>query len=381
MSQTRSALHIFNTHVEFEMDSPNTLSLEEGLLQHPTFLQLQFLPFLFANVSDSIALLGKCEESFYKNLQSQGWLQNDNQIPHRVYLNEVLNGKNDFVNSWGWSQQVKNWCDAFHIHYDMPAWDCVKKVNSKAFSFLESASLPGSALLSNEKEFALWLQYLTDEGVFKTCFGVSGRGNRRISKFKNKPLEPVLAFCQNEWDKGLPIIAEPWVERVLDFSTQWTLQKNGTQEFVGLTIMQNSPAGTYEGTVAGVDAQACGPYQDLYEEHLSEARKILNKMHQEGFWGPVGLDCMLYRSTEDREKVLLKHIVEANARCTMSRVALQIQHERFPEKGLIMRYIKTIQGREGLLPNRLFLKNDRVINFPKQLYFDFIDKRHECYFF
>ena len=133
------------------------------------------------------------------------------------------------------------------------------------------------------------------------------------------------------------MIGEPWVERILDFSTQW---KDG--QLVGVTIFENEPNGTYKGTYAGVVEEWA------LEDHLRVALPLIEKMGKMGYGGHIGIDAFIYLWEGERR---LHPIVEINGRKTMSWVALQLAGGR-------LFYTRSSQG---LLPSRLgkteFLRN------------------------
>ena len=50
--------------------------------------------------------------------------------------------------------------------------------------------------------------------------------------------EKAVAFWPHQWSLGLPVVAEPWLCRLLDFSTQWNLSKQGKSSFIGATVFK-----------------------------------------------------------------------------------------------------------------------------------------------
>ena len=50
-------VYIANTNFEFELAQPTTLSLQESWRKRPHCLQLQFIPLLFAESTDTVAVL------------------------------------------------------------------------------------------------------------------------------------------------------------------------------------------------------------------------------------------------------------------------------------------------------------------------------------
>lgn len=317
-------LHIANTFFEWELENNPRMSLREAFNQHEIYLQLQFLPSLYSDPSDHHFIL-------------------DSPIPSGFV-----------IESWGYSQLIAEWASANELQYPMPDWDVVKEVNSKRFSFEHSRKLPGAMLLSNTSEAANWLRSFPGPKVFKTCFGVSGKGHLIIDENK----ERTAKFLQREWNKDLPVIAEPWVKRDLDFSTQWFLSDKIT--YLGATICQNDARGKYMSNTVG---KLSIPH---LEEHKNEVMPLLKIMASKGYFGNVGIDAMVYQSQ-------LHPVVEINARKTMGYAALLYQQKHHPNATVRFSYSR---ANAGYLPNSLVLKNGRKVNFSRNLVID-ITPPHE----
>lgn len=295
-------LHICNTFFEKELEGGAKRPLASWMRTHPIVMQLQFLPLLYASPTDRIVV-----SDLPENPDPRLCLIDQ---PPQCYLLE----------DWGPSLAIAEWAKMHEIPYQIPDWEFVKKINSKVFSFTESPKLPGAELLETSSDIATWLEKTPGRKVLKTPFGTAGGGHRIDPNVKQLYIGPM--------------IGEPWVERIMDFSTQW---KNG--ELLGVTVFENEPNGTYRGTFAGsVESWAL-------QEHLDVARFLIKKM---GYLGHVGIDAFIYL-WEGKKRV--HPVVEINARKTMSWVALQMR-----EKSLYY-----IRSKEGLLPSALrktqFLKN------------------------
>ena len=78
-------------------------------------------------------------------------------------------------------------------------------------------------------------------------------------------------------------------------------------------------------------------------------------MHARGYFGPVGLDAMLYRMPGS-SAALLHPIVEINARKTMGWVALHYQKTHHPDQIVAMHYSP---AENGVLPTHLPCTNLR----------------------
>jgi len=131
-------------------------------------------------------------------------------------------------------------------------------------------------------------------------------------------------------------LAEPWLPRKFDFSSQWEIGK--AIELQGVTTFETSDKGSYSATLAGpIDPL----FQWAIDKHLEIALPILKKIQAMGFFGSLGIDAFVYGENQ------LHPIVEINARKTMSRVALMIQKGRDPDQILRMSF-ESKPG--GLLP-------------------------------
>ncbi|HSX25916.1 MAG TPA: hypothetical protein VLE89_02790 [Chlamydiales bacterium] len=301
-----SLAHICNTFFEKELENPSPRPLIDWLRSHPVVLQLQFLPLLYAAPNDLI-LVSDLPENPDPRLR----LIEPTQLP---------------IETWGPSLAISRWAKQ-----PIPNWETIRTLNSKIFSFTQSPQLPGAALLTDAQEAAAWMAKTPGPKVLKTPFGTAGNGH--IHNF-NRPLQ-------------FPLIGEPWVERLLDFSTQW---KDG--ELLGATIFENDAKGSYKNTLAGPPEKLFGSYLWALEEHLNIARPLITHFPR----GHVGIDAFIYRW---EGKILLHPIVEINARKTMSWVALQMQQNR------CLRFTYS-HSPNGLLPSRLKV-NGKTLQFSRNV--------------
>ncbi len=377
-------LHIANTDFEFELSRTTSLPLEDALEQHPVFLQLQFLPMLYAQVGEGVAVTALPEEAFYEHLLSLGLWSSRADMPKLVLLHQPLLNAVEQLLPWGRSPQVAMWANRQSIPFSLPAWETTCQVNSKQYSFNCAPKLPHARLLWNEGELADWLQQGCFDKVLKQCYGFSGRGHRIIpQEFPLTPtaIKAIQTFCQAEWSRCRPIIAEPWVSRLFDFSTQWYVEEhsegemgNGGQtspvRLLGATVIKNNARGAYESTLCGEEKEIFQEYYPFLEQHKAVAHVILKALRQEGFFGHVGIDALIYKDLYNPSMALLHPIVEINARQTMSLAALMFRHKWFPQKKIAFSFSAPQPHLIPLLPTTLAGKKGTLINFTKQLYLD-----------
>jgi hypothetical protein len=334
-----SFLHIANTNFEAELAADQPVAVATSIQSHPIFMQLQFLPLIYGEPGDGIAVTHAPHPSF--------------TTPHWHLLDEK-HFSYDQVTSWGASRNIAAWAEKKKLSYPMPDWNVVKLVNSKAFSFAESPKLPGAALLHSMEELEKWEKLTPGPKVLKSCFGVSGKGHLFL------PSEHTKKFAEKEFSAARPVIAEPWVERKLDFSTQWLIHPDQKIEYLGATICISDHRGRYNANKVGDLPFLFGNYFPLLEKHREIVFPILQKMVTEGYFGNVGIDAMIWGNDK------LHPVVEINARKTMGWIALEILKRRFPKQTIALSYL-TESKLSNLLPNAIVQKNGSLIHFSRKL--------------
>jgi hypothetical protein len=327
--------HIANTDFEFELAHLSGASLKQNPIVH----QLQFLPFLYKDEGDIVCVTD---------------MPIDGSPCHLLTDPLPLHTK---VESWGASQNIAQWASQHHLIYHMPPWDVVREVNSKAFSFQQTPPLPHAQLIFSWGALEEWLQRMQGPAVLKSCFGLSGQGHLLLPASPEK----IRAFAEREFHASRPLIAEPWVERKLDFSTQWVIQQDASISYVGATLLLSDAKGRYTGTLVGDEKKLFGSYFSHVQQHKEVAVSVLKKMSCLGFFGNVGIDAMVWGSD------ILHPIVEINARKTMGWVALQIGKRLFPNQTIKVSY-EAASRPTPLLPQGIIKASGEVEMFRRNLF-------------
>jgi len=352
-------VHVANTNFEFELNQGSSKSIEENWSKNPLCLQLQFLPLLFAAPDDIVAVTRLPSQTFLNQLK---YILNVEDLPRVISLQEKISFRNFKCVSWGPSRQVQAWASQHNIDYPIPKeWAMIRKINSKAFSFNYSP-FSEAKLIHHRDDLKNWLNQASNPKVLKTCFGLSGIGHLLINE--STDFNRIVAFCTKEWNLQQPLIGEPWLNRIFDFSTQWTLSPDGKAQLLGPTVFQTRPNGRYLGTFAGNEEKIFGDYLPFLYEHIRLAGDALQDLAKSGYFGHVGIDALLYRC-EQENKIKLYPIVEINGRQTLSLVALRLQQQYYPDQVVQLSFQKQRTGLLGLLPSSL-----GSINFVQNLVFE-----------
>jgi len=363
MSLKPSIVHVANTNFEFELGSSSPLeaSFAQSWSKHPLCLQLQYLPILAAYPQDLIAVTAAPGADYIKTLEKTGWWPQG--LPQFVPLEEtsIFIGKKCL--SWGSSLQVKEWAEKRQMDYSIPPWEVVKLVNSKAFSF-RYQTIQEAALIENETQLVDWLQEVEGTKVLKTCYGLSGKGNWIVHG--QSVTMPILKHCRSEWNQRRPIIGEPWVDRVYDFSTQWHIHPGKDIEWIGATRFKTNDRGKYEGTYAGPENLLFDTLEPFLEEHRKFVQKPLEDMAALGYFGFVGCDALIYRNPSN-PSLTLYPLVEINARQTMSLMALRLQQRLFPDSVIHLAFHQPDTKLISLLPMECADSKGRIIHCRQKL--------------
>ncbi len=316
-------LHLANTYFEEEIATGRLLSPHIAIQQHPIFRKLEWIPFLYADPEDGVLVTTEPPESLFTHLPLY-------KRPHIELFSEKKPLAYERLVSWGASPSIATWAKKHHLAYSIPPWEVVCAVNSKEFSFKRAPKLKNSTLLYSLEEVLKWHALQKGPSVLKTCFGLSGRGHLLLPEHTGR----IEAFTAPEFAKNRPVIAEPWVKRTLDFSTQWEILQSGEIDYIGMTLCINDSRGKYKETRVG-DI----PLPLHFEQHKETALIILKEMSALKFFGNVGIDAMIYENEEGKET--LHPIVEINARKTMGWVALKIQERYFKKSTLSVAFSLT----------------------------------------
>jgi len=318
-------------------------TIKQSLSRHLFCLQQQFLPLLFAKENDLVAVTAFPKE---KELEHIKKVLKTTNLPRLVLLQSQEPWPTFSCLSWGPSLQVAKWAKEHQLTYFFPKnKELVRFINSKAFE-VDNGPLK-KELIYDLLHLKKWFNEESFPKVLKSCFGLSGMGHLIIRN--QQTYEKAVAFCTHQWSLGLPVVAEPWLCRLLDFSTQWNLSKQGKSSFIGATVFKTKNNGGYLGTWVGKEEEQFGFYLPFLSLHLEKAEQLFFHLKKMGYFGPIGLDALVYQcSQENRPK--LYPIVEINGRQTLSLVALKMQQRFFPDKKLLLSLKKTADCKQTLLP-------------------------------
>ncbi len=174
--------------------------------------------------------------------------------------------------------------------------------------------------------------------VVKQAFGLAGHNAIRL--WEPELLESQGRWMENAFQNHRPLVIEPWLERLVDFSVQLEMTTDGLQ-LIGYTGLQTDAKGQFVANTAAPQHARSLPVTVLacFREHPGSPA-LLHTLYAElitllgpelktaGYLGPVGIDAFVYR--DDQGAVRLKPIVEINPRYTMGRLTLELMKRTAP---------------------------------------------------
>lgn len=174
----------------------------------------------------------------------------------------------------------------------------------------------------------------TGDVLLKAAYACAGRGHKRVTHLT--PDVELQKWLNKTLSNHGGVVVEPWLERVLDFSSLYEMTAEGEVKYIGMTEMENDPAGRFLGTkvfpkwgtgIAPEIAEFLFREADVMAWYRVNIPKALSGLLN-GYVGPVGVDAMVYR--HDDGSLALRHVVELNVRMSMGRVALELQKKSKP---------------------------------------------------
>jgi hypothetical protein len=335
------------------------------------------LPFLFASPNDFILTETKPSYEFIQKLTDTGF-----QMPVFAPMKELL-AKSSFNHllPWGWSpaahfilKSLKDKCSSNFKNSPVFNWNEMHKTlfeRKTSLSFLNNllenhplnffigrestgiivTSIAETELLLNKK-FPL---------VLKAPLSSSGRGIQIIRKAE-------LNTSNRQWISGVLsqqgyLVAEPYLEKRLDLSFQFSINDSGKPEYLGHSIFETNTNGQYKSTLIHPKISRLLPEEPYMEVNAMieiTAELMLQNLSKSIFstWhrGWLGVDAMLYKDGKDLK---IQPCVEINSRMNMGILAMQLENLLHPEasgkfelfygkQGLYQKYAGNMENKKPL---------------------------------
>ncbi|RHX87516.1 hypothetical protein [Leptospira stimsonii] len=227
--------------------------------------------------------------------------------------------ENDFIwEEWG---SISDLHSSGEILYSSSKADLSRKLNSKilltlwksehGFQDIEARVLEKISDLP--RLFSEWSEFPPERIVLKPEFSFSGR--HKILKFdslREEVLEEIETEKKRSW---FPSVAEPWVQRTLDFSCLYDFN-SGVPTSKGSTIQICDEKGKYNGAFLPSERES-----ERLQSHLEPIAQTLSRSFSTDYKGPASLDGFEFYS-QNRTKQ--RRLSEGNFRWSMGRILLDL---------------------------------------------------------
>lgn len=247
---------------------------------------------------------------FWEGLAAQG-------LPRvvAISLGDPVPRDAEFV-PWGWNADAIAWARRQGLTPAPPPLDIVRAANSRRFSFAmeheTGTALTGSAECGTWDDLAARIRELGDaRWVIKAQYSHAAR-ERLLGA--GPPNETAEHWVRKRIARDGAVYLEPWVERLAEVGVQWDLRAAEGPRLVGVTPLLCHSDGRYLGSLFRSAAT-----EQWWDEAVDGTRPVAARLARDGYFGPLGIDAMLYRHG-DAPRV--RPIQDINARWTMGRLSL-----------------------------------------------------------
>lgn len=253
------------------------------------------------------------------------------ELPRFIALEELMNRhpKSLTIQPWGWSPWIHRIFSQLGVQ-QAPSLEAVRNANSRMTTQSLARDLNvlqrGECLISSVSEFAEAIQgeAFAEGYVLKTNFGQSGRG--QLHGTQTEPDESTLRWISRRLKHDGFLILEPKLKAVQEFGIQWDIPRRGAPILHGITLLKSDESHGYLGSELGLSA---ADHPALAEVLIIQEQAAI-RLQAIGYWGPVGIDAMVYISKHNEFKA--RPLQDINARWTMGRLALAWGRRCFSEK-------------------------------------------------
>lgn len=236
---------------------------------------------------------------------------------------------------WGWSDAAISVGRELGLQLSAPDANVVRFVNSREFlaprdvclslsSNGTSREFPGGRLCGSMPEVRDALQEFSGLGfsnwVIKANLSQAAR-NRVCGEGLDIPVA-AQNWLQKRFVDKQPVYVEPWYERVAECGLQFEVAPVAAEnsiQYIGGCEMLTDDAGRYRGSIVSTAVDG------WWRSAIAHCANIAATAQRLGFFGPIGMDCMLVRHPLDGQ-IWLRPCHDVNGRFTMGRVAFSLRH-------------------------------------------------------
>jgi hypothetical protein len=318
----KSAKKLLFCNVDFDTD----LALVRSSRQQQSCLDARFYYLLCGDADDRIILDAAAPESYTSYLSGHGLV-----LPKECSDGEILSDYTAFP--WGWSRSAVDRFLGYGVQVNHPPLESVRLVNSRRFCHeatkRHGLGVEGSTLCASVEEVHERIRTCrTFPLVIKPEHGNAGIGFIHMSSPGQSDDDRLNRLYSRP---GVSAVVEPWVDRLADISCRLELDGTGLIAPVTHHRTLNNRAGVYYGNRLEPEDPAIERWKPLLDEG---ALIISRELQAAGYFGPAGLDWIVYRDARCGKEVIA--LVDINARQPMSFVAYGLRDRLAPGKHCLL---------------------------------------------
>ena len=346
----KANVYYFNPTCELAVAN-NSFSYMPPLLLQEMERDLAILPFAFASDNDFVLT---------ENLPSEGFLQQLNNAGFNLptfcrldNLEAMPSGSLGNIYPWGWSpaahfklKNLKEKCDPEFRISPVSSWQDEHQqlfersvslnllseiVNQNPPDWFIDPSLIGKKVTSCDEIELLLKKYSSI--VIKAPMSSSGRGIQIIRKTK-------LSESNKQWISGVLrqqkyLVAEPFIEKLIDLSFQFKVLSNAEIEYLGYSIFKTNSNGQYNGTYIHPVLGNILPGENTRNlEHMIATtasvllRALKKSIYAEFHLGYLGVDALVFKHYS---KIRMQPCIEVNSRMNMGILSMFLEKKLHPD--------------------------------------------------
>ncbi|MGJ8673879.1 DUF455 family protein [Rubritalea sp.] len=305
---------------------------------------LDMVPLAWARRDDVLILRKEPSREHLRNIRAWGF-----PMPECVAVTNTKDLKERRIGGmrpWAWQQKASDVLEPYSSNMNANVsqkWRAhsESKWMSKRMGFELEQQLgePVGEWCTTLDEVEDYLQRASGDVLLKAAYSNAGRGHCRL--LDGKWTKSAQGWLRRVLKEHGAVLAEPWLDRVLDFSAQYEVAASGEIKLVGMTRVLNDELGRFRGSLVlpkwaqGLDE---GLSTFLFRDSRAhtfykyEMPGILKELLAgSNYVGALGVDSMVHKDTNGT--YVFRPVVEVNVRHTMGRVAVELLKKTAPGLG------------------------------------------------
>jgi len=267
---------------------------------------------------------------------------------------QSLSNNDTLAHAWGWSQRARTLALQAGSQVQAAALEIVRLANSRRCSVeIENRlglTLPGSFVVTTMNQLAAELQRFNarqpaGQWVIKAEYGMSAR-ERLLGRGIDLNAS-AHGWLEKRLRRGEWLVFEPWLDRAAEagilLDVPPSSASDSTIRIIAVTELLTNEHGQYIGT--RIDTGFAHDMKCHTPAHnpVTTALDVAEELQRLGYFGPLGIDAMQYRSvhTDTPVSTLIRPIQDINARWTMGFIATAMARRLAPQQVVTWRLLPT----------------------------------------